>query len=250
VGGVAPAAAPAPAYTASAGMASNVAGLLAYILGPITGTAFLLIEPYREDRFVRFHAFQSILFSIAAGVLLAGLRFLLSLLSMITFRLGGLLGLGLMAIFSLFFFLFWLFLLFKAYSNERFMVPYVGPIAASAAEMPATSPNLNGFLAYVLGFISGIILLMNESTKHDRFVRFHAVQSIFFSVVLFVLWIIYVVLVIGLAIAGGLIFIEPFIRLVWLALYAYYLVIMSKAYHNELYKVPVIGDLAAKQAGM
>ena len=46
-------------------MSSNVAGLLCYILGFITGIIFLVIEPYKNDKFVRFHAFQSIFFNVA-----------------------------------------------------------------------------------------------------------------------------------------------------------------------------------------
>src|SRR5262249_16602312 len=56
------AAAPGQPATAAAPMANNVAGLLCYILGIITGIIFLVIEPYKHNRFVRFHAFQSIFF--------------------------------------------------------------------------------------------------------------------------------------------------------------------------------------------
>jgi uncharacterized membrane protein len=42
----------------STGLAANVAGLLTYILGPITGVLFLVLE--KENRFVRFHAMQSV----------------------------------------------------------------------------------------------------------------------------------------------------------------------------------------------
>ena len=43
----------------STGLEENVAGLLSYVLGWITGIVFLLIEP--KNKFVRFHAFQSII---------------------------------------------------------------------------------------------------------------------------------------------------------------------------------------------
>jgi uncharacterized membrane protein len=48
-----------PAATGTA-VSSNVAGLLAYILGFVTGIIFLVIERYKNDELVRFHAFQSI----------------------------------------------------------------------------------------------------------------------------------------------------------------------------------------------
>ena len=43
----------------STGLTENVAGLLCYVLGWVSGIVFLIIEP--ENKFVRFHAFQSII---------------------------------------------------------------------------------------------------------------------------------------------------------------------------------------------
>ncbi|HEX4603687.1 MAG TPA: zinc-ribbon domain-containing protein, partial [Candidatus Angelobacter sp.] len=54
----------APAGT-STGLTNNVAGMLCYILGIITGIIFLVMDPYKNNRFVRFHAFQSIFFWVA-----------------------------------------------------------------------------------------------------------------------------------------------------------------------------------------
>lgn len=243
-------AAPVPAAVTTGALAQNIAGALAYALGPITGTAFLLIEPYKRDRFVRFHALQSILYSIAAGFFFSVLRFLLSLLTVATFGLGGLAAVGLTSLCWFAFFLFWLFLVFKAFTNNTFQVPYIGAIAATGAGMPSESPAVNGFLAYVLGFITGIILLVNESTKHDKFVRFHAFQSIFLSALVFVIWIFYAVMIVALALAGRLVFLYPVAALVSVAIYAYFVLLLNKAYHNEIYKIPVVGDLAAKQAGL
>src|SRR5271169_2184240 len=44
---------------------SNGAAALAYLVGFITGIIFLVIEPYKRDSYVRFHAFQSIFLSVA-----------------------------------------------------------------------------------------------------------------------------------------------------------------------------------------
>jgi uncharacterized membrane protein len=52
----------------STGLTSNIAGALAYVLGPITGIVFLVLEPYTRDRFVRFQPMQSVLFCVAAFV--------------------------------------------------------------------------------------------------------------------------------------------------------------------------------------
>jgi len=128
VGGAAPSMAPAAA--ASSGMASNVAGLLTYVLGFITGIIFLVIEPYKNDKFVRFHAFQSIFFNVAIVVFWIAFTLLSTILGLISFGvLGivmGLLGL----VISLLILVFWIFLMYKAYNNERYMIPYIGPLAA------------------------------------------------------------------------------------------------------------------------
>src|SRR5262245_57706803 len=60
----APYQAPAP----QADLKPNVAGMLCYPLSFITGILFLVLAPYNKDRFVRFHAWQSIFFSLAIFV--------------------------------------------------------------------------------------------------------------------------------------------------------------------------------------
>jgi hypothetical protein len=49
---------PAPAVTSGSGLSNNGAGALCYLFGIITGIIFLVIEPYKNNRFVRFHAFS------------------------------------------------------------------------------------------------------------------------------------------------------------------------------------------------
>lgn len=129
-GGATPA---ASAGASTAAMAPNVAGLLAYILGLITGIIFLVLEPYKNDKFVRFHAFQSIFLHVAViafwilwmivwGILGAVTG---GILGLVSFPLGMLIGLGIFAL--------WIFLMYKAYNNERYMLPYIGAMAAKQA---------------------------------------------------------------------------------------------------------------------
>src|SRR6202021_3131267 len=54
----------APVAAAGARLAPHVAGALAYLVGAITGILFLVIDPFKADRLVRFHAFQSIFFNL------------------------------------------------------------------------------------------------------------------------------------------------------------------------------------------
>lgn len=77
--------------------------------------------------------------------------------------------------------------------------------------------------------------------KENRFVRFHAFQSIFVSVALMILsYVVWFIPVIGW-VAGALLW--PVSLLLWLLL-------MFKAYKGELYKLPFVGDIAEKQAGL
>jgi uncharacterized membrane protein len=127
-----PATPPNPAETANAGLSSNAAAALSYLLGLITGIIFLVLDPYKKDEFVRFHAFQSIFFNVAlivfsilwsmvAGIMLSILHILGALFGLI----GGLIYLA--------FFVFWLFLMYKAYNKQRFMIPFIGDLAAKQA---------------------------------------------------------------------------------------------------------------------
>jgi len=126
-----------------------------------------------------------------------------------------------------------------------------GPATPAAAGTEMAS-NVAGLLTYILGFITGIIFLVIEPYKNDKFVRFHAFQSIFFNVALIVFWIAYMIVasILGFVSLGILTIVMGLVGLVIsLAILAYWIFLMYKAYNNELYKIPFIGDLAAKQVG-
>jgi uncharacterized membrane protein len=114
-------------------MAPNVAAALCYLLWLITGVLFLVIEPYRRDPFIRFHAVQSICFSVAVmvfwmiwnRVLWAGL-YSFGILWPVLNLVNSLIGL---AIFG-----YWLFLMYKAYNYERYLIPYIGEFALKQAD--------------------------------------------------------------------------------------------------------------------
>jgi uncharacterized membrane protein len=124
-GGSAPA-----AGTSQSGLTENVAGLLCYAVGWITGIIFLLID---KRPFVRFHAAQSLVTFGALHLLfiVAGMFF------GVGFFMGGLGGWGLMV--TIFFLLrlaclvLWIFLMIKAYQNEKFRLPLVAEIADGIA---------------------------------------------------------------------------------------------------------------------
>lgn len=115
-----------------------------------------------------------------------------------------------------------------------------GPIERHRGASPSSTgldPKLGGALSYLLGFVSGVIFLMIE--KRDRFVRFHAFQSVATFGGILVLS----------AVAGFV----PFFGWVAGALmgpvgFILWVVLMVKAFQGETFKLPVVGDWAEEQA--
>jgi uncharacterized membrane protein len=104
---------------------NQVVAALAYLLGLVTGIIFLYLEPYDKDEFVRFHARQSIAFSIAWFVINIVLGVFIAVLP---FGLGRLLA-GLQELINLGLAIMWIFLMYKAYSGVKFKIPFVGDFA-------------------------------------------------------------------------------------------------------------------------
>jgi uncharacterized membrane protein len=131
--GVASAPAPAQPAAASTGMTNNVAGALCYLVGFITGIVFLVLEPYNKNRFVRFHAFQSIFFSAVCIVFsMVWSWIFVSLLFTPGLGMWGLMSL-IFLVLRLAMFAAWVFLMYKAYNNEEFKLPIIGDLAAKQA---------------------------------------------------------------------------------------------------------------------
>jgi uncharacterized membrane protein len=131
------------------------------------------------------------------------------------------------------------------------LTPAAPAAAGSAAAASGLTPNVAGALAYILGFITGIIFLVLEPYKNDRFVRFHAMQSIFYSVACIVFSIAWGIFWgMAFAVSSSLwALLVPVRMLIHLALFLYWLYLMYQAYNNREYRIPFIGDLAAKQVG-
>lgn len=117
----------ASAASPTEGIAENVAGLLCYVLGWLTGIIFLLID---KRPFVKFHAAQSI-------VVFGGLTVIRIALIFLHGMMGGLIGWGFLAmiglIVGLLMLVLWILLMIKAYQHELFKVPIAAPIAESIA---------------------------------------------------------------------------------------------------------------------
>ena len=98
--------------------------------------------------------------------------------------------------------------------------------------------NTAGMLAYFT-IIPAIIFLVMEPYSRNRFVRFHAWQCVFFNIAWWVLW--FVIRVAGVV----TFFIGP---LVMLGGFILWIVLVLKANQGQWFRLPVLGDLAEKQA--
>jgi uncharacterized membrane protein len=107
---------------ASSGLSENVASGLSYVFGWITGLIFFLIDKRPE---VRFHAMQSIVFSVVA-MLVGWIRLFTS----------GFLA-GLLWLVSLVFFFTWIFVMIQAFQGRHFKLPVLGDFAEQQAGRPA-----------------------------------------------------------------------------------------------------------------
>ncbi len=114
----------------STGLAMNQAAALSYALGLITGILFLIVEPWKTNRFVRFHAMQSVLFCLALIVISVVWNIMVGILVSVTGFWILTIDLPLRLLFGLGIFLLWLYLMFQAYSQREFRLPWIGNIAA------------------------------------------------------------------------------------------------------------------------
>jgi uncharacterized membrane protein len=123
--------------------------------------------------------------------------------------------------------------------------PYTGgPGTATPATAGGLTDNVAGALCYVLGFITGILFLVLAPYNQNKFVRFHAFQSIFLNAAWIVIWIVEMVMFTVLPWS----LVSLISMLVSLAFLGVWIFMLVKAYQGERFKLPVIGDLAEKQA--
>ena len=98
-------------------------------------------------------------------------------------------------------------------------------------------PNLAGLLCYFFGFITGLVFYFVE--KKNKFVRFHAMQSIVVFGSFFVANLVLLVLPVLGVIIGALLSLLSLV--LWVLL-------MIKAYQGEMFKLPIAGDIAEKNS--
>lgn len=108
----------------SLGLSQNTAGVLCYLLGPVTGIIFLLLE--NKNKFVRFHALQS---TILFGGLLV-LKYTLNFLPFTFWQFKS----PISTILNMAGVIFWVVLMVKTYQGKRYQLPIVGETARKQSE--------------------------------------------------------------------------------------------------------------------
>ncbi|WP_431800456.1 DUF4870 domain-containing protein [Halobacillus andaensis] len=104
----------------STGLDQNVGGLLAYLLGAVTGIIFLIIE--KENNFIRFHAMQSVL--VFGGLFVIG----------IVVNFIPIIGILINLIIAPVSLILWIILMIKAYQGERYHLVVAGKMAEEQLE--------------------------------------------------------------------------------------------------------------------
>jgi uncharacterized membrane protein len=117
------------------------------------------------------------------------------------------------------------------------------PPPAAGTQSAGLEENVASALCYLLTIITGIIFLVISPYNQNKTIRFHAFQAIFFFVAAFAINFI----------LGFILMMAPFgfwwiSSLVHLAFFLIWLFLMWKAYNREKFLLPVIGELAEKQA--
>jgi uncharacterized membrane protein len=113
----------------SGGLEPNVAALLGYLFWPLA-IVWLVVDPYKNDRFIKFHAVQALGLVVAMIALWIGFIILSIIL--------GVAGLGAVAgilwlLFGLAIFVVWILLMVKAYQKQMWELPVIGAFAKKQA---------------------------------------------------------------------------------------------------------------------
>lgn len=112
------------------GLAPNVASLLCYVCSLVTGVIFLLLE--KENKDVKFHAWQAIFLGGSAIVLQVVLSILVFIFSKMAGFLGAIFGF-IVSLVWLGYLILWIVCMIKAYQGERFKIPFIGDLAEKQA---------------------------------------------------------------------------------------------------------------------
>jgi uncharacterized membrane protein len=112
-----------------------------------------------------------------------------------------------------------------------------GPTVGQA---PGLSQNTASALCYLLGFVTGIIFLVLTPYNQNRTIRFHAWQSIFLNLA-------FIIFTVVLPAVGHLVGVA-LLSVIDIAGFVLWIYLLFSVYNGKQVRLPVIGDLAEKQA--
>ena len=128
------------------------------------------------------------------------------------------------------------------------------PPVQTAKSSTGLDENIAALLSYIFGWVSGLVFFLIE--KDSRLVRFHAMQSLLFNiligVVAFALWIVlFIVFLIASQVSGALTTLLSLVSvLVWvvfvIAIFGGLILCLVKAFQGQYFKLPIIGNFAEK----
>jgi uncharacterized membrane protein len=122
-----------------------------------------------------------------------------------------------------------------------------GGAASPQAGAAGLTDNVAGALCYLAGFVTGVLFLVLAPYNQNRSIRFHAFQSIFLNVAALLVSIALSVVIGVISFVGGFFgfFLGP---LIWLGFLGLWLYLMISTYQGKTVILPVIGEMAQKQA--
>jgi uncharacterized membrane protein len=125
-------------------------------------------------------------------------------------------------------------------------LPPTGPRETGSTNL-GVAPNVGGLLCYApccIGLIFSIVAVIVE--KQSRFLRFHAFQSLLVHGVMLLLWVALMILGLVLSVIHLGLLMLPIQVLVLVAAVGLEIYLMVKAYNNEEYELPTVGQMARK----
>jgi uncharacterized membrane protein len=143
--------------------------------------------------------------------------------------------------------------------QQNYGTPGSNPPPGNPSTGSGLDPKVAGALSYI--WIVGLIFFFIE--KENRFVRFHAMQSIIFgianSVIMGVLAVLAVILTFAFSIGGAVVgggigmLVQLLVWVVWLIFWLFVILFLAglifaavKAYQGQMFKLPIIGNMAEK----
>jgi len=128
--------------------------------------------------------------------------------------------------------------------------PQYAPPAGAVASAPGMTENMASALCYALGLVTGIVFLVLAPYNQNRNIKFHAFQSIFMHLALIVCYVVLTmagIVMHGIPVIGAL-FSILLSMVLGLGSFLLWLFMLFKTYNGEKIVLPVIGDLAQRQA--